>query len=213
MQSVILFPAADGTARTAASATGVKSIALLENVVIEGPSCIPIFFSPLRLWHRRPYSKRAVGPVRRVDEHRNHRMSTHPDWGPLIHIRAAVVSFEAFEGRELVKDHVLGPSGNGIQLPRPDARLGAAHRWQPRLNIPGQHFLLVLKGTVVASDLNAGSGQRSLLVGGPSAALASARFGQEVHALTDPHGEHLPALFRQGGADGARDRIAEHKRL
>ncbi len=87
-----------------------------------------------------------------------------------------VVSFKAFEGREFVKYRVLRPSSGGIQFSRPDARGGSAHRRQADLNVPREHFLLVLHWTIEASNLNAGSACQPILVRFSSLTVASAGF-------------------------------------
>src|SRR5467141_1918969 len=125
----------------------------------------------------------------------------------------SVVAIEAFQRRVLVKNRVLRPSGNGIQLPDPDARTCAAVCRHPLLKVPGVHLLLIFNGTVEAPYLNAGSARQSLLVRIPRVTLASASFRHEVHALTGAHGEHFPALLRQRGADFARGGVAKHTRI
>src|SRR6266404_4954907 len=105
------------------------------------------------------------------------------------------------------------PSGNGIQLPDPDARTCAAVCRHPLLKVTGVHLLLIFNGTVEAPYLNAGSARQSLFVRIPRVTLASARFRHEVHALADPHGEHFSTLLRQRGADFARGGVAKHTRV
>src|SRR5580692_1666050 len=147
---------AAGRALVAASATGARSISLLERVIIEfvlffSFSLIAIkidlvesrYYSEMglrhsRLRHRRPHSDRAVRPVGSMREIWYYGVAIQTE--RRIRNRGRVIPIETFLGRELVNNPVLRPPRSRTQFARPDARRGSAHFRQPLQHISSVHL-------------------------------------------------------------------------